>query len=203
LGRDWVPPACTGWTTQGFATLVVTVGRFSSSSEADGMRRRIGAISELKGVYYWSTTQKRWQTLIVDANAETGPPANQRRSDFAPDEIAEGKNLYFQQADNLSGKAIYRMRILSASPDRLVFDTENITTMRYWLIPLFHPSEIQAIYFLERQSQDVWRYYSIARTGKNANTLTSGHEASSVNRAVAFYRYFAGIPTDMEPPAVR
>jgi hypothetical protein len=166
------------------------------------MRRRIGAISELKGVHYWSTTQKQWQTLIVDAYAETEPSAGQRRRDFSPDEITEGKFLYFQQADNLSGKAIYRMRILSASPDRLVFDTENITTMRYLLIPLFHPGDIQAIYFLERQSQDVWRYYSIARTGKNANTLTSGHEASSVNRAVAFYRLFAGVPTDMEPPAV-
>ena len=118
-------------------------------------------------------------------------------------EITEGKYLYFQQADNLSGKAMYRMRILSASPDRLVFGTENITTMRYLLIPLFHADEIQSICFLERESQDVWRYYSIARTGKNANTLTAGHEASSVNRAVAFYRYMAGIPTDQEPPAVR
>ena len=31
------------------------------------MRRRIGAISELKGLLYWSTTNKKWQTLIVDA----------------------------------------------------------------------------------------------------------------------------------------
>jgi hypothetical protein len=95
------------------------------------------------------------------------------------------------------------MCILSASPDRLVFDSENITTMHYLLIPLFHPGDIQSIYFLERESQGIWRYYSIARTGKNANTLTAGHEASSVNRAVAFYRYLVGIPTDMEPPAAR
>jgi len=203
LGRDWAPPACTGWTTRGFATLVVTAGRFRSSSGADGLRRRIGAITELKGMLYWSTTHQQWQTLIVDAYALTGPPTDQRRKDFSPDEIAERKDIYFQQADNLSGKAIYRMRILSASPDRLVFDTENITTMRYFLIPLFHPGDIQAIYFLERESQDVWRYYSIARTGKNANTLTAGHVASSMNRAVAFYRYLAGIPTDKEPPAVR
>jgi hypothetical protein len=203
LGSDWVPPACTGWTTRGFATLVVTVGRFRSSSGADGLLRRIGAISELKGVLYWSTTHKQWQTLIVDAYASTGPPADQHRKDFSPDEIVEGKDLYFQQADNLSGKATYRMRILSASPDRLVFDSENITTMRYLLIPLFHPGDIQSIYFLERESQGIWRYYSIARTGKNANTLTAGHEASSVNRAVAFYRYLAGIPTDKEPPAAR
>jgi len=165
------------------------------------MRRRIGAISELKGVLYWSTTHKQWQTLIVDAYASTGPPAERRRQDFSPDEITEGKYLYFQQTDNLSGKAMYRMHILSASSDRLVFDTENVTTMRYLLIPLFHPGEIQSIYFLERESQDVWRYYSIARTGKNASTFTAGHDASSINRAVAFYRYLVGIPTDQEPPA--
>jgi hypothetical protein len=58
--------------------------------------------------------------------------------------------------------------------------------MRYLLIPIFHPGDLQSIYFLERESQDVWRYYSIARTGKNANALTAGHEESSVNRAVAF-----------------
>ncbi len=167
------------------------------------MRRRIGAISQLKGMLYWSTTHKQWQTLIVDAYASTGPPADQRRSNFSPDEIARGKYLYFQQADNVSGKALYRMHILSASPDRLVFDTENITTMRYFLIPLFHPGEMQSIYFLERESPNVWRYYSIARTGRNANTLTAGHEASAINRAVAFYRYLAGIPADNDPPAAR
>lgn len=182
---------------------MVTVGRFRSSSGADVLRRRVGAITELKGLLYWSTTHKQWQTLIVDAYASTEPPIDHRRQDFSPDDLAGGKSLYFQQADNLSGKATYRMRILSASPDRLVFDTENITTMRYWLIPIFHPGDIQAIYFLERESPDVWRYYSIARTGKNANSLAAGHEASSVNRAVAFYRYLAGISMDKEPPALR
>jgi hypothetical protein len=203
LSHDWAPPACTGWTETGFATLVVTVGRFRNSSGADGLRRRIEAISSLKGMRYWSTTHKKWETLVVDAYASTGPPDDRRRKDFSPDEIAEGKSVYFQQADNISGKATYRMRILSASADRLVFDTENVSTMRYLLIPLFHKGDIQAIYFLERESEGVWRYYSIARTGKNASTLTAGHEASSVNRAVAFYRYFTGIPTDKEPPAMR
>jgi len=203
LGRDWTPPACTGWTTRGFATLVVTVARFRTSSGADGLRRRLGAISEFKEIRYWSTTNKEWQTLIVDASALTGPPSDQRRKDFSPDDIAEGRTLYFQQSDNLSGEATYRMRVLSASADRIVFDIENITTMRYFLIPLFRPGEIQSIYFFERESQEIWRYYSIVRTAKNVNELTAGHEASSVNRAVAFYRYLAGIPTDKEPPAVR
>ena len=68
-GSDWTPPACTGWTEPGFTTLVVTVARFRHSSGVEGLLRRIGAISEHAGIRYWSTTHKRWQTLIINAYA--------------------------------------------------------------------------------------------------------------------------------------
>jgi hypothetical protein len=200
-GRDWTPPACTGWTDSGFTTLVATVARFRHASGVDGLLRRIGAISGLAGIRYWSTSHKRWQTLIISAHALSEAAGDRRREDFSPGEMAEGKSLYFQQEDNLSGKAIYRMRIRSASPDRLVFDTENTGTVRYLRMPMFRPGGMQSITFLDRESQDVWRYYSIMRTSRNASRLAAGYEASSVNRAVAFYRYLAGIPTDKEPPA--
>jgi hypothetical protein len=203
LGREWTPPACTGWSAPGFSTLVVTVARFRDTSGVEGLLRHVGAISQLTGMRYWSTTQKRWQALIVDASALAGPASDRRREDFSSNEISEGASLYFQQSDNRSGKANYRMRVESVSPDRLVFETENISTIRYLLVPLFRPGEIQSIYFLEQESPGVWRYYNIARTGKNANTLVAGHDASSINRAVAFFRHWAGIPTDQEPPAAR
>jgi hypothetical protein len=62
---------------------------------------------------------------------------------------------------------------------------------------------MQSAYFLDRESENVWRYYSMVRTGKNASRLTAGHESSSINRAVAYYRALAGIPGDQEPPAAR
>jgi len=203
FGRDWRPPACTGWAAVGFTTLVTTVARFRHTSGAEGLLRHIGAISELAGMRYWSTTHKQWQTLIVDAYAMTGLQPSQRREDFTPDEMKEGTVLYFEQVDNLSGKAIYRMHIAEASADRLVYDVENVSTMHYLFITVFHPGEMQSIYFLDRESENVWRYYSIVRTGKNANRLITGNESSAVNRAVAFYRYLVGIPTDQEPPAAR
>ena len=95
------------------------------------------------------------------------------------------------------------MHIAEASADRLVIDVQNVSTIRYLFVPLFHPGEMQSIYFLDRESENVWRYYSIVRTGKNANRLITGNESSEVNRAVAFYRYLVGIPTDREPPAAR
>ena len=200
-GRDWKPPACTGWTDPGFTTLVVTVARFRHASGVEGLLRRIGAISGHAGMRYWSTSHKRWQTLIVDAYALTEAAGDRRRGDFSPGEMEEGRSLYFQQEDNLAGKATYRMRIRSASPDRLVFDTENLGVTRYLRMPVFPPGGMQTITFLDRESQDVWRYYSIMRTSRNASLLTLGNEASSINRAVAFYRHLAGIPTDREPPA--
>jgi hypothetical protein len=203
VDRDWKPPACTGWTAEGFTTLVTIVARFRYTTEAEDLLRHIGAISDLAGIRYWSTTHKQWRTLIVDAYALTGLQSAQRREDFTPDEMKQGKVLYFEQVDNLSGKAIYRMHIAEASADRLVIDIENVSTMHYLFIPIFRPSEMQSVYFLDRESENVWRYYSIVRTGKNANQLITGNESSAVNRAVAFYRYQVGIPTGQEPPAAR
>ncbi len=203
VGRDWRPPACTGWTTTGFATLVTAAGRFRYASGAEGLLRHIGAISERAGMRYWSTTHQKWRTLIVSASASSGAQLGHQREDFTPGELTAGKMLYLEQVDNLSGTAIYRMQIDEASPDRVVFDVENVSTMRYFLVTLFHPGEVQSIYFLDRESDDVWRCYSIARTGPGASRLATGHAASSINRAAAFYRSLVGIPTDQEPPAAR
>src|SRR4051812_48249240 len=54
LGRDWKPPACTGWSAQGFTTLVTTVARFRSEGGSTALLRRIGAITQLAGTHYWS-----------------------------------------------------------------------------------------------------------------------------------------------------
>lgn len=203
FGRDWTPPTCTGWTTSGFATLVTTAARFHNSGDTDDLLRHIGAISQFAGVRYWSTTHKKWQTLIVDAYALSGPQANQRRTDFTSDEMKKGDVLYFQQTDNLSGSAVYQMHLAEASADRLVVEIENVTPLRYHFITVVDRGEMQSIYFLDRESDGVWRYYSILRIGKHASWLIAGNESSSINRAVAFYRYIVGIPTDQEPPAAR
>ena len=81
------------------------------------------------------------------------------------------------------------------------YSDENFTYG--FFVPLFSPGEVQSVYFLDREPDNVWRYYSVARTDKKANSLTAGHEASSINRAVAYYRHLAGIPTGQEPPAAR
>jgi hypothetical protein len=203
LGLDWRPPACTGWASPGFSTLVTTSARFRNASDYGDLLRHIGAISELVGMRYWSTTHQQWETLVVDAYALAGAQSAQRRGDFLPNEMKEGAVLYYTQVDNRSGKEVYRMRIAEASAHRVVINVENVSTIRYLFVPLFPPGEMQSIYFLDRESESVWQFYSIVRTGKNASRLVTGNESSEINRAVAFYRYMVGIPTSQEPPAAR
>jgi hypothetical protein len=152
---------------------------------------------------YWSTTHQQWQTLIPEAHALTARQGGLQRADFAPEELKRGAILYFEQTDNLTGKGTYRMHIVEASPTRIVFGVENVGVMRYLFLPVFHPGEMQSVYFLDRDTDDVWRCYSIVRTGIGASGLVATNGASAINRAVAFYRSMAGIPTDREPPAAR
>ena len=203
FGHNWSPPACTGWTAAGFSTLVTTAARFRGTPDAESLLRHIGAISKLAGVSYWSATHRQWQTLIVDAWAITGLRNDKRRGDFAAGEMKPGAVLYYRQTDNLSGKAVYRLHISEASAERIVFDVENVTTLRYLLIPVFHPGDMQSAYFLDREPDNVWRFYSILRTGQNANGLIAANQPSAINRAVALYRSLVGIPTSQEPPAAR
>jgi hypothetical protein len=47
---------------------------------------------------------------------------------------------------------------------------------------VFQPAALQTMVFAQRQTNDVWGLYILARIGR---------------------RYMAGVPTDAEPPAMR
>jgi len=199
----WTPPSCLGWIPSDSATLVAVAARFRHNGGAEALRRRIGAVSQLSGLLYWSTTNQKWQPMMLDAFALSGPSEAQRRKDFSPGELAEGQTVYVHQEDNMVGKAVYSLRIVRASADRIVFAIENSGAIRYLSMPVFQAGEIQSIVFLERESQDIWRYYSLVRIGRQASLFLAGHDSSLVNRAAASFRYLAGIPADQEPPAAR
>jgi|tagenome__1003787_1003787.scaffolds.fasta_scaffold20791501_1 hypothetical protein len=202
LGADWTPAACTGWRPLPLRMLVAAAGRFRHQGTVENLLERFGAVSALTTIRYWSVSDQRWQNLITSASALAGPDAASRRSDFSVAEMRSGTDLYFAQHDNRStGDVVYRLRVREVTPDRLVAETENASTVRYLLLPLAGPGDLQSLYFFERRSPDEWGYYSLARTGAGASSLTTGHEASYVNRAVALFRYLAGLPTDQGPPA--
>ena len=204
VARGWVPPACTGWVASPADILVAVAGSFKHDGDIDVLLARIGAISAKSNVRYWSTTEKRWQPLVTEAFALGGPDAAQRREDFPPAHFAKGQTLHYAQSDNRSsGKTVYRERVLSVDRDRLAVVTENLTPVKMTLITLFDAGDMQTAYFIERRSPGLWNFYSLTRTRMSSSLMPIGSDASYINRAVAFYRLVAAIPTDQEPPAAR
>jgi hypothetical protein len=198
----WTASTCTGWSSTHPTLLVALAGSFRHEGGAADLLAAFGRISRLRGIRYWSVGDRGWRTLVTGAAALDGPRTRRRRADFAPAEMTRGADLYFAQEDSRSsGEVVYRMRVLEKGPDRVTITVENVTSVRFLLVPLFAPGDVRCTSYLERLSPGVWGYYGL--WGILAGAQTSGHEASSVNRALAFYRHVAGIPTDQEPPAAR
>ncbi|HWY62563.1 MAG TPA: DUF6675 family protein [Rhizomicrobium sp.] len=196
----WQPPACTGWT--GRSKLVVELaGSFRFGGSMADLVARVGSISTLAKVQYWSTTDKKWRPLANGAAALTSPDAKSRRGDFSASEMTKGADRYYWEDDSRTGAAVYRLRVYENTPERAILASENVTPVRQFFVTLFQTGAIQSVMFIQRLSPGVFGIYSLSRTGEGTSGLAAGHDASYVNRAAALYRQVAGIKTDQEPPA--
>ncbi len=204
LPENWTPPSCTGWQPRPFTVLVGAAGRFENRHGADGIIRRVASISRLTSIDYWSVTRGRWHQLFSDAAALTRPDREARRPDFTTDDLQPGATLYFwQEESSAAGSAVYRLRVRERTPERIVFAVDNVSPVTLALFTLAEAGEYEFLYLLERESADMWRYYSLSRAGSGPVLLAEFHEKSYVNRAVALFRYVAGRATNGEPPAAR
>ena len=200
LGADWQPPACTGWISADFAVLLATTGRFENSSGLDRLLEKVGSVSTLKGLRYWSVPRGRWTTLIDDAHALSGPAKGQRRGDFSPAELQVGKTLYYwQEESTTAGSVVYRLRVLERSAGRLAISLENASPGKVLGITMVPAGRSQSVYFFEQLDDDQWGYYCLARLGRGAHELLPISEASYANRASAVFRYFSGLGEDDLP----
>ncbi len=204
-GTDWTPPDCTEWRARGFATMIGMAARFHHDGGLDPLLSRIGGISESTRIRYWSVTRKRWRDLVDDAYALSSDDPDARRRDFSADELVPDKVLYFLREPNSPiGRTVFRMAVLERAADRVVLKVENSSPIRLFRVPLLAAGEQELVVFLERESESVWRFYSLTRTGEGVVAWRARERMPSyVNRAVAEYRHLAGIPTDHEPPAIR
>jgi hypothetical protein len=200
---DWPPDACAHFRAVQPALLVALAGRFTGPVDRDGVLARFGAISQQRGIRYWSVTDRRWQALVIDAEALSGPGLAQRRADFTVAELTAGQDLYFAQQDNRSSApVIYRLRVRDVTPRGFLVETENVTPVRYLVMQVYGVGDLHMLDYLERAEDGAWNYYAINEIDSKSRFFAAS-DKSYVNRAAALFRFFAGIPTDREPPAAR
>jgi hypothetical protein len=195
-------PACVGQaSSKPFRIIVALAAEFHHEGDSDGLLARFGTVSAMRGLRYWSATEKSWRVLIKDAAALEGMDGQRRRPDFTPGEMKRGVDLFFAEEDNRSSAPVtYRLRILERGPDRLVIETANVSPVRAFRITFFPPGSLRATYFFDRRHPDVWSFYGLSAISQEASALAAFYETSYINRAATFYRYLIGVPTDRDPP---
>jgi hypothetical protein len=200
---EWHPETCAPLRAPRPAVLVALAGRIGGPAERDALLARFGAISAQRGIRYWSVTDRGWRSLIAGAEALSGPTLASPRSDFTADELAAGQDLYFAQQDNRSSApVIYRLRVRDLAPDRFVIETDNVSPVRYLVMQVYRPGDLHTLFFVARDADGIWNYYSLNEI-EGESRFFAVTDQSYVNRAVSFFRLFAGIPTDRDPPAAR
>ncbi|HJW26946.1 MAG TPA: DUF6675 family protein [Rhodocyclaceae bacterium] len=198
----WHPPACTGWSLDDSSIIVALAGRFAMPGGVDQVLARIGAVSTLPAVLYWSVTEKSWRPLALEASALSGKSPKSRRPDFSSSELVPGPLFHYWMRDYQAGPVVYSLRVLERSAQRIVVASQNVTSVHFLFLTLLAPGDIQTVEFIERPGrEEIWQVYILARIKQPKSRLAWGQEASSINRLVALYRRLAGIPTDQEPPA--
>ena len=194
---------CTHWLPRNFRLNLALTGSFKDEASSSILLTRFGEISTLAGVRYWSIHDGRWQTLITKAVAVDGPISGPRQ-DFTLDELRSGRDLYYQQSDNrTSGQIVYRMQVELSSPKKLVIRIVNVSSIHLLMLSVFKPGDLESVYVIEQESHGTWNYLNLLGIDNNMSLIAASLESSSINRAVAMYRHFVGIPTDQNPPLLR
>lgn len=195
----WAPPACTGWQPSVRPQLVAALaGQFRHADDAAALLARIGAISSLPELRYWSAGTRRWLAMARDATALASADPQARRPDFSAAEFVPGRELYYWMDDDETGQVVYRMRTLERSRDRVVIASENLTPVHFLFFTLFRPGELRAVEILQRQGPEFWQVYLLSRVDRHWAFLGRQLEVSSLNRLLALYRRLADIPNEEE-----
>lgn len=184
---------------QGPMELVVALsGRFRSSGGIEEIAERVGAISAMTGMRYWSVTNGAWRELVSQAHAVKDPDSPRRRADFSAADVLGGRELFFLQDDTRSsGMNLYSLTGRRIGPDGLAVAFVNRAPIRYLMLPLFDAGDLLSVQVVRRVGDDEWGYFGLYAVREGAGT---GHEKSWINRAVAYQRLLVGAPTDAAPP---
>lgn len=184
-------PACARLALGHAAVLVAVAGRFSAPS-LDAILSRLGAISAMAKVDYWSVSDRRYERLFANAAAVTGPDGKQRRPDFTSAEIRRSQALYFVETDNRTeSQVVYRLRFQETVADNALITIDNVSSVTWLALPLLGPGDLRLVYDL-RRGKTGWDFYGLSLVAPDFSLLSLFISSESyINRALALYRFFA------------
>ena len=198
--RDGPLPDCGGLRGRDFELLVRLTASFAAPGELADMLLRLGAVSTLKGMPYWSFTDKKRATLIRESYAIDRPASMRPRADFSLAELRSGAELFFVHSDNRSNALVpYRLQLQHSGPDSFTVHVENAGDIRYMGMMMAAAHEMQWVVKLERLAPGRWGYRSLLGM-QHLGMLgrAEQHRLSNLSRCVAMFDLLAGRQTEIE-----
>ena len=202
LPNGWQPASCSGLKVADGAVLVGLAGSFREPGGLTAILRRLGAVSRQVDIRYWSTSRQAWRPMLEDAAALAAPKAAASRADIEPQEFRHGARLYavYDDSDPI-GPVVYETVVQMSDPDGVSLVARNLERGRLMGFTVAEPGSLASLLTVQRQEGDLFRYYALVAVALSPMASAMVPDASHINRAVATFRYVAGIPTDTEPPA--
>jgi hypothetical protein len=197
----WQPPDCLRWASGRTRLVAALAGQFPFAGSIDDLAARLGRVSALGSLRYWSVSHGAWRELASEAGVLDGPAGN-TRPDISASELVPGRSFFYYE-NNSGRRIVHRLTVLEHTADRIALSTENVTPIRVGILTVFEPGSMQSTIFVVRRAPGHWGYFQAIRVTEAASSIASRSPASYVNRLAALYRYVAGIPTDQDPPAAR
>ena len=203
LPENWQLAGCTGLEPPSDAVLIEISGRFRHDGDARTMLAKLGAVSTHTGIIFWDVDEGGWRQLLPDAAALSAPDLNARRPDFTLDEMSVGARLYMLYDDQEQpGPTVFETEVREAGPEGFVTVMRNVTPMTLMGFSIADPGAISSMLQVRAIAPGEFEYYGLTAVALASLAAAMTSDSDHVNRAVASYRFLAGIPGDREPPAL-
>jgi hypothetical protein len=197
--HDGPLPDCQGLRFRDHELLVRLAGSYNAPGDLSAQLLRLGAASALKGMSYWSFTDRKRLTLISEAFAVDSPTSTKPRPDFTLAELQRGDELYFVQRDNRSSALVpYGMRLVNTGADSAMVRVENIGEVKMMGLTVIAPREVQWAVTLERLAGQRVGYRSLLGVQRLRLGSAEKHRLSNLARAVAMFDLMAAQHTEIE-----
>jgi len=197
--QDGPPPDCTGLGRRDPELLIRVVGSYVAPGDMAAQLLRLGAVSMLKGMPYWSFTDRKRLTLIHEAFAVDSLASLRPRADFTLEELQRGDELYFLQRDNRSSALVpYGLRVLPTGPESVLLRVENAGDVKMMGLTFLGAREVQWAVTLERLGGTRYGYRSLLAVQRLRIGSADKHRLSNLARAVAMFDLLAGQQTEIE-----
>ncbi|UCF97173.1 MAG: hypothetical protein JSV89_18675 [Spirochaetaceae bacterium] len=148
------------------------------------------SISTMRGIEYYSASRKRMRTLFAQSYVIAGPDSTEPLPDPLVREIPANSELYVFQEDLTFGDNVYLWEY-RYSGEYFLMVNRNLTTMRYFLLPMVKPLESVTFILLIPAGSEILFYGITGARTMRLLGLERSREDSFYNRLKAIYGWFS------------